>query len=453
MPVGTEAAMKRTPMHIHILLGVIAVLTFIFILSAQNLSAQEKPEGEEPVQESGETSPSEKNRLSLKGSLKDLAAYYRARNYSESGTHRDLIANLSRLRLSPELNLSDRLLVHVDCDNEIIAGTYLKSREFDSFWRYSQYNDLAHLSWEPWYGKRLYYRVRIHRAYAKLVLGDFTLTAGRQQIRFGSARLWNPLDILNPISPTSIEGPEEQKGTDAIRLEYYPSDKTEIAIIIDHKRVNDDLNGRGALSYRNTNVLGRLKTTVVETEIAALGGRISRRLVGGVDVSTNFLDGMLRGSALYNVPDSGKEFLIGGAGYEYTFASGLYFLIEYFYNQNGMNYHHSLKKTFEESIVNGIREHNFHLLADQFLTYNQHYAGIVLGYDITPLLRADLFTVCDFQGYGVMLVPALKYNPLQNVDLSLGVFYGLVLEGAPHSSDFEEFDRNPFVYASLQWYF
>lgn len=443
--------MKHAKMHMRLYIGAAAIFILNCALPGLKLHAQEEMKGEE--QGSEETSPSEKSRLALKGSLKDLATYYRARNYSESGTHRDLIANLSRLRLSPELNLSDRLLVHVDCDNELIAGSYLKSREFDSFWRYSQYNDLAHLSWEPWYGKRLYYRVRIHRAYAKLVLGDFTLTAGRQQIRFGSARLWNPLDILNPISPTSIEGPEEQKGTDAIRLEYYPSDKTEIALIIDHKRVNDDWNRRGALSYRNTNVLGRLKTTVVETEIAAMGGRISRRLVGGVDVSTNFLDGMLRGSALYNVPDSGKEFLIGGAGYEYTFASGLYFLVEYFYNQNGMNYHHSLKKTFEESILNGIREHNFHLLANQFLTYNQHYAGIVLGYDITPLLRLDFFTVCDFQGFGMMLIPALKYNPLQNVDLSLGIFYGLVLEGAPHSSDFEEFDRNPFVYASLQWYF
>lgn len=445
--------MKSTPMRMHIILGAILAFSFTCALPELNLRAQETAESDEPEQEGEETSPSEKSMVSLSGRFKDLFTYYRTRRYSETGAHRYLIANLSRLRLSPELNLSDRLLVHVDLDNEIIAGTYLKSREFDSFWRYSQYNDLVHMSWEPWYGRKLYYRVKVHRAYAKLVLGDFTVTAGRQQIRFGSGRLWNPLDILNPISPTSIEGAEEQKGTDAIRLEYYPTEKTEIALIVDQKRVNDDWNERGALSYQNTNALGRLKTTIVETEIAAIGGRIARRSVGGVDVSTNLADGLLRGSALYNVPDSGKKFLIGGAGYEYNFASGLFFLIEYFYNQNGMNYHHGLRRTFEESIVSGISEGNFHRLANQFLTYNQHYAGMVLGYDLTPLVRIDFFTVYDFQGRGMMLIPSLKYNPLQNMDLSLGVFYGLVLEGAPHSSDFEEFDRNPFVYASLQWYF
>ena len=57
----------------------------------------------------------------------------------------------------------------------------------------------------------------------------FTATIGRQQIRFGSGKLWNPLDILNPISPTFIEGGDDQKGTDAVKLDFFPDDKTEIS--------------------------------------------------------------------------------------------------------------------------------------------------------------------------------------------------------------------------------
>jgi hypothetical protein len=223
--------------------------------------------------------------FNLKGQFKDLYTQTKTDEYSKTGEAKKLIANLTRLRLSPELNLSDILLVHVDYDNEIIIGNYLKSREFDLSWRASEYNDLFHLSSEPHYSNDLYYRTKVHRAYAKLVTGNLTTTIGRQQIRFGSGRLWNPLDILNPIEPTNIEGAEEQKGTDALRLDYYPTDKTEIGLILDGKRVNDS--GKiSDLSFKNSNIIVRAKTTIGETELAALGGKMSQRTVGGADVST-----------------------------------------------------------------------------------------------------------------------------------------------------------------------
>lgn len=390
--------------------------------------------------------------LSLKGQAKNLFTYFSTDAYLATGRAKALAADLTRLRLSPELTVSDWLLVHVDYDNEIIMGGYLKSPEFDMYWRAPDYNDLADLSWEPYYSKDIYYRHAVHRAYAKLVTGRLTTTVGRQQVRFGSGRLWNPLDILNPISPTTVEDAGEQKGIDALRLEHYLTDTTEAGLIFDGKRKNNR-DGSNAVSPDNSNIVGRIKTTLGKTEIAALGGRIARRATGGIDASTIVLDGMLRGSMLYSDPEDGASFILASAGYEYTFASGLYFLMEYFYNQNGLNFNDDLRAAYMMSRIAGVNESNYTTLANQFLTYNQHYAGLALGIDITPLIRGELFTIYDFQGRGVFVSPSLRYNPFENINLIAGVMAAGILPGAARSSDFEIFEGHSLIFASMAWYF
>ncbi len=393
----------------------------------------------------------------IKGHIKNLFTYTKTDQYSEylfSLTNRnkekDLIADVSRIRLSPEINYSDFLHVRVDYDNEIIIGNYLETREFDLYWRPSEYNDLFDLSGEPVYNEDLLYRTKIHRAYAKFIISDFTLTLGRQQIRFGSGRLWNPLDILNPISPTFVEGASEQKGTDAVRLEYYPTETMELALVLDQKRKNDDLSN---LSIDNSNVISRFKMTIDETDIAVLGGRISRRNVGGADISAVFFDGLLRGSLLYSDPEDDDSYIQSSAGYEYNFKIGLYFLVEYFYNQNGINFNKDLESAYIESYLTGINENNYYRLANQFLTYNQHYTGLALGYDLTTLLRAELFSIYDFQGRGIFATPSLKYNLFENIDINAGAMAGHVFSGARKTSDFDKLDKYAYYFASLTWYF
>ena len=417
------------------------------LLSLCPLHAQDESFGEPGHDSTAETTPV----FQLRGLFKDLYTQIKTDAYSRTGEEKLLVADLKRFRLSPELNLSDILIVHVDYDNEIISGNYLKSREFDAFWRYPESNDLFDLSWEPYYTEDLYYRTKIHRAYAKLSVEDLTVTVGRQLIRFGSGRLWNPLDILNPISPMSIESVEEREGESALRMEYYPGREMEISLVVDARRTYED--GKpGDVSAPDSNVIGRARMTVGETEIAAMGGRVSRRAVGGADVSLLFLDGMLRGSALYNDPEEGASYLLGSAGYEYTFAFGLYFLCEYFYNQNALNFNDRLERAYNESQVFGLNRKNFSELSNQFLTLNQHYTGLALGYDITPLLRGDVLTMYDFQGRGLYLGPSLKYNPFQDLDISGGIMASHIFEGG-RTSDFEMFWKKPLVYASLVWYF
>lgn len=401
--------------------------------------------------------------LQIRGYIKELFTLYPTDQYgaymqtSGEKNEKNLIANLNRIRLSPEFEYRDILLVHVDYDNEIITGNYLKSTEFDLFWRTNDYNELIDFTYEPHYSQDIYYRTKIHNAYAKVIFGDLTATIGRQQIRFGSGRLWNPLDIFNPISPTEIEGAEEQKGTDALRLEYYPAMSTEITLAIAPKRVEDDIKKTDA---EHADVISRIKTTIENTDLAVLGGRVSRRYMAGGDISYILFDGMLTASILYSSPEYGEPFFQGHCGYEYNFRSGIYFLAEYFYNENGLNYNQDLMTAyfiiyggFDNLLSEETRQEYYERLSGRFLTFNQHYTGIAIGYDITPLLRGDLFSIYDFQGTGVFVTPSLKYNALQNLDVSVACMYAYKFDDDKKYSDFEYLDKYGLYYGAAVWYF
>jgi hypothetical protein len=391
--------------------------------------------------------------FTFKAHFKDLFTWQRTGTYSKTLREKDLAANLARIRLSPELNFSDVFIVHIDYDNEIIHGNYLGTSEFDLFWRmpYDDYNDLFDLSKDVRYNEDYFYRTKIHRAYAKLALGDFTLTAGRQQVRFGSGRLWNPLDIMNPISPMSLEGSAEQKGTDAVRAEYFFNEFTVLSAVADQKRVNDN-DRLSELDSNNTSGLGRFRTAVGKVEIAALGGRVLRRDVSGADLSIIVLDGTLRGSAIRSKAEDSDPYVQASAGFEYNFGFGLYFLLEYFYNESGLNFNDELKSAYLSSLAFGINEQNYYTLSNQFVTFNRHYAALALGYDITPLLRAEFFTICDFQGRAVLINPALKYNAFQDVDFSVSVMKTWIRDGAEYESDFAYLKKYPLVFATFTWY-
>jgi hypothetical protein len=431
--------------NIHYLL----VYSFLLLLSASPLLSQETD-----TTNTGDEIFTEKKLFSLSGSYKNLFLYNKTDNYYGDNfftTEKRLLkADLNRLRLSPELNFNETVIIHVDFDNELIWSNYSKSYEFENYWFIEEYNQFADLSREPHYDDTWYYRTKIHRAYAKITLANFRFALGRQQIRFGSGRLWNPLDILNPLSPTFAEGAEEQKGTDAMKLDYYPGEFTEISLVFDPKRYNNRIED---LEFRNSNSIARIKATVSETDIALLGGYISRRKTGGMDLSTTLLDGILRGSLLASKPEGSSTYLTGNGGYEYTFGVGLNLLFEYFYNEKGLNRDPDLLFEYQQSLITGINQYNYFILSNRIITFNRHYLGLSLGYDFHPLVRGELFSIYDIEGRGLFGSFSLNINLLQNLDLSLGVMTAAIFKGSDYSSDFEEFEEYPLYTGSLVFYF
>ncbi len=75
----------------------------------------------------------------------------------------------------------------------------------------------------PWF-------IRLDRIYYSREMGPFSLTVGRQPISFGTAFIWQPMDLVGPFSPYTIDR-EWKPGVDAARLDWAPSSTSEMSLV------------------------------------------------------------------------------------------------------------------------------------------------------------------------------------------------------------------------------
>ena len=295
----------------------------------------------------------------LRGSYRNLFLFQHTDEFMEdsgsSPAEKNMAADLNRLSFSPEISYGDSLTFHADVDVEAIFSNYNGTMPFGLYWSESDYNDFTKPSVEPFDNSIIYLTAEIRNIYAKMSKGPFTGTAGRQQVRFGSSRLWNPLDLLNPFSPVHVEGGDEQKGIDALRLDWYPGESTELTCVVNPVREHDAFTETG---LRSSNYAARFKTGVTEFDLALIAAYTARRVNCGMDFQFILFDGMLTGAVLWSDPDEGKSYVQCGAGYEYTFSSGIYFLAEYFYNGLPVNEDRDLSDAMQGTASGGIGGEN-----------------------------------------------------------------------------------------------
>jgi len=362
---------------------------------------------------------------------------------------KELISDVNRLRISPEHTFKDSFIFNADIDLETVSTNYYGTNEFDARWRESEYNDIIKPSREIADNNRIYGRAEFQNIYIKMSAGQFTGTAGRQQVRFGSSRLWNPLDLMNPISPLLVEGAGEQKGTDAVRLDWFPGDTMELTGVFSPRRENDRCH---KMEPESGNYIARFKGGVNKTDIALLAGYTSKRKNLGTDFTAVIYNGLLTGVVLYSIPDKGDKYFQCGSGYEYTFSSGVYILAEYFYSSSPVSEDGELSTAIYHNSIYGIDESNCYILSNRMITYNSHYFSVATGYNIFSLLRGELFSIYDFQGSGLFLNVSLKLNAMENLDLTSGLTVAYVHDSTK-VSDFDIYNKQPVFYASIQLYF
>lgn len=388
----------------------------------------------------------------LSGYYKNLFMYQEKGTWYDAGylpDERRMLSDLNRLKLSPEITWSDSFIFHTDADIEGIFSNYGDTSVFDSYWLDQDYNRLTKPHREFVNNENTCIRAEIRNMYAKMVMGSFTGTLGRQQVRFGSSRLWNPLDLLNPFSPLLVEGADEQTGIDALRVDWYPSDYTELALAANPARKNDSLDETNAGSG---NYIARFKAGLDRVDVAVLAGYTAKRRNYGFDFQQVLLDGMLTGVVLCSDPQEGASFWQCGAGYEYTFASGLYLLTEYFYNSLPVNEDDELADALSSAALSGINSSSYYILSNRMITYNSHYLSAAAGYDFHPLVRGELFSIYDFQGRGIFINTSVTWNAAENLDITAGTICSRVHPGGK-TSDFDTYDNKPAFYFSAIFYF
>jgi len=324
-----------------------------------------------------------------------------------------------------------RAVAHVDYDHELRAGSYFNSLDYRliGLREPSSYLDMDQTIST---GNSYAYRHRLYRAWAAVETEEWTARFGRQRVAWGTGKIWNPTDVLNPFDPLSIER-DERRGVDALYVRR----------------------GLGALgqgeaawtlgdSWTSTDLLGRLRGHAGSSDVSLMGGKIagstSSWMAGG-DFAANLLDGNLHGEWSYTQAVTRTSFWRGMIGYEYTLSSSfpwpwlrdLWILGEYYHNGNGA--------------TDPVRYQPARLLTGREIALGQDYLGLSLSRELHPLLSAELHQVLNLRDDSHFLNALLNWNAVKNVYLAVGIerFAG---------SQRSEFGRAPnLLYLQGQYFF
>lgn len=319
----------------------------------------------------------------LKGYYKNLAMG------SETIDGRDYFVDLNRLRLELTGTWREMLSLRLIYDHEGLLGNYLHTDEFRQI-KSAQDQDILDLTWDINDGRDFFWRHTFYRGFLKYESERLNITLGRQRIAWGTGRFWNPTDIFNPFNPLQVER-DERTGVDALNLEWFLGPLSSASLVYAPQT-----------SSHMSKAAAKFKTTVSDVDLSLMGGKFRRDAVLGFDFSGTIKGGGIRGEGTFTFAYKRSDYARFVLSYDYAFRNTFYILLEYFYNGGPFP---------QFNLIDFTRE---------LATLKRNFLGSNLGYDITPLLRADVYLIYDFDGSGIFIYPNLQYSITSNTYVSLG---------------------------------
>jgi hypothetical protein len=138
--------------------------------------------------------------------------------------------NVLHNRLNFKYYLHDKITLAAEFRNRLFTGDMARMGN-----TYSEIigadEGIADLSWNIIKKKSFFLNTTIDRLYVDFNFDKFQARIGRQRINWGQALVWNPNDIFNAYSFFDIDY-VERPGSDAIRLQYYPSPSSVIELAV-----------------------------------------------------------------------------------------------------------------------------------------------------------------------------------------------------------------------------
>ena len=274
--------------------------------------------------------------------------------------------------------------------------------------------DLDVFLWES--EKSLGY-LEVDRLWLDWYTQDLQVTVGRQRVAWGTAWVWNPTDLFNPLDILDFDY-EERPATDAVRLQYYTGAVTKLDIAYKPAKDAENQILAGLWSINNWNY-----------DFNFIAGMRFKRWLAGASWAGDILSAGFRGEVLVseapNKPDTNSIYIALGESSlssfedpmisislsgDYTFPNTFYIHTEILYNNNGksVNTFLFLNEAYKLGMLTAAR-----------LSIYQEFA-----YDITPLLRGTLFGIFNPDDKSFVVIPSLNYSFITNIDIYLiGMFF------------------------------
>jgi len=149
-----------------------------------------------------------------------------------------LFENLIHNRLNLKAYFGDKLSIAAEVRNRLFTGDMVKTmgRAYSEMTGMDQ--GLVDMSWNLLEENSFFFNTTVDRLWIDLSFNKFQARIGRQRINWGQTFVWNPNDIFNAYSFFDVDY-VERPGSDAIRLQYYPTSSSAIELAAKMDRNND----------------------------------------------------------------------------------------------------------------------------------------------------------------------------------------------------------------------
>lgn len=260
------------------------------------------------------------------------------------------------------------------------------------------------------------------RANVDVQRGHWQVTAGKQRINWGKSYVWNPNDIFNAYSFFDFDY-EERPGTDAGLIRRYLGTQSSIELV-------GSLGRRGG---RGT-VAALYKFNRQGTDGQVLIGKMDSSWVVGAGWAGQLRDAGFKGEVSYFGPSGNSPgTFVGDVSMDYTLPNTLTFRLEALVNS------HPLR-------ANALAFLTQPVTARTLINNSVSVFGSV-GYELTPLVVANLNSIWNIDDGSYYLNPLVNINLKDNTEL---LITAQVLSGRAGSL-FSGIGS--FVFTRLKWSF
>ncbi len=307
--------------------------------------------------------------------------------------------NLTHNRLNFYYYPTERITTTVQVRNRFMFGDMIEQKLIVKE-DYDEYDGVTDLSWNIADGPSYLFNTTIDRLWFQYTLNNLELKIGRQRINWGQSFVWNPNDIFNTYSFFDFDYPE-RPGSDAIRLQYYPSytSKIEAAVKVNKE---DEITAAGLFRFSKWSY-----------DIQVLSGILnSEDLVIGTGWIGNINDVSFSGEISYlhpykNLSDTSGLFFTSINLY-YMFSNSLMIQFEGLYNQYAKEHQ---PENFLEYYSSDLSVKK--LSMSEFTVFGQ------LTYPFNPLINTSVSTMYYFDIKGFVLFPSFDFSLSDHASFSI----------------------------------
>ncbi|MFC2103700.1 hypothetical protein ACFLSS_04645, partial [Bacteroidota bacterium] len=241
--------------------------------------------------------------------------------------------------------------------------------------------------------------LEVDRLWIDWVKGNFQATVGRQRIAWGTAWVWNPTDLFNPLDVLDFDY-EELPGVDAVRMQYYTGAVTKI-----------EGGYKPAKDKRDVIIAGLWSINLSDYDFNLIAGMRDNRWIAGGSWAGDILNAGFRGEIIISeAPDRNnssllfrelgetslssfsKPMIAVALSGDYTFPNTFYIHTELLYNNSG--------KT-KYTLLHSAEARELGMLTAARWAIYQEFA-----YEISPLLRGILFGIFNPNDKSYIIVPS-----------------------------------------------